>query len=611
MAGLDWNAPMPSSSEGGSDFKSKFPEVFGGNGAAPATPNAANVEPNARPPVVAPAPEVRPMTGPVRVAPPQGDGQKTREETDKMGLAEFASGALGNAPASAGKVFTGLYDAATNPSQTWEGVKQLGSGIASKLSGEEDPEKQNVLNALLGEYADSYGSWSGFKNKLYNDPAFIGMDAATLIPGVGAGAKAAGFAKTAKALSVAEKVLDPVQGAIAVTKVPFKVAASVGKGVSSAASGVPKAALDMAQEIGASGDKAGQKVFQDFAMKKGNTQQIADTAVNALEDLKDAASQKYLSTRQGIASSNVQLPMNDIVSAMQDLEKFVNSHGTTSRFSAAQSGLADLKRQVMDTLNSPHPRARTMEDLDILKQSVQDLAQSFKGTRFQGKFGAVAGSIKDTIVRHDKVYADMMERYQDWLGQMKDLQTQLVGSTNASDTARIAKLMKSFGSDRKMDLLKMITQTPSGKYLPHMIAGHALSGWFPGRVQGFGDLLLGGGLAYAGLHPLAVAGSAALASPKIGGQLANKAGMAGRLVNNITPPQVAMKPASMMGNLEEEPQPAPFKRGGRVSSHDADADQLVRAAERAKKGWSEETAPLLNQSDEAVAHALEVANRSI
>jgi hypothetical protein len=54
------------------------------------------------------------------------------------------------------------------------------------------------------------------------------------------------------------------------------------------------------------------------------------------------------------------------------------------------------------------------------------------------------------------------------------------------------------------------------------------------------------------------------------------------------------------------------KSGGRVSSsHDMAADQLVRAAERAKKGWSEETEPLLNQSDDAIAHALEVANRSI
>lgn len=61
----------------------------------------------------------------------------------------------------------------------------------------------------------------------------------------------------------------------------------------------------------------------------------------------------------------------------------------------------------------------------------------------------------------------------------------------------------------------------------------------------------------------------------------------------------------------QEPQPAPYKRGGRVSNHDMEADQLVRAAERAKKGWSDATEPLLNQSDDAVAHALEVANRSI
>ena len=64
-------------------------------------------------------------------------------------------------------------------------------------------------------------------------------------------------------------------------------------------------------------------------------------------------------------------------------------------------------------------------------------------------------------------------------------------------------------------------------------------------------------------------------------------------------------------DYQQEPQPAPYKRGGRVSSHDMAADQLVRAAERAKKGWSAETEPLLNQSDDAVASALEVANRSI
>ena len=54
------------------------------------------------------------------------------------------------------------------------------------------------------------------------------------------------------------------------------------------------------------------------------------------------------------------------------------------------------------------------------------------------------------------------------------------------------------------------------------------------------------------------------------------------------------------------------KAGGRVGmSHEKMADQLVMAAERAKKGISKGTESLLEMPDDHVAHALEVANRSI
>jgi hypothetical protein len=54
------------------------------------------------------------------------------------------------------------------------------------------------------------------------------------------------------------------------------------------------------------------------------------------------------------------------------------------------------------------------------------------------------------------------------------------------------------------------------------------------------------------------------------------------------------------------------KAGGRVGMpHDKMADQLVMAAERAKKGISKGTESLLDMSDNHIAHALEVANRSI
>lgn len=80
-------------------------------------------------------------------------------------------------------------------------------------------------------------------------------------------------------------------------------------------------------------------------------------------------------------------------------------------------------------------------------------------------------------------------------------------------------------------------------------------------------------------------------------------------IGGVRPAEYAIGAASMPNETVDDRQGR--KSGGRVSPHDADADQLVRAAERAKKGWSAETEPLLKQSDEAVAHALEVANRSI
>jgi hypothetical protein len=93
---------------------------------------------------------------------------------------------------------------------------------------------------------------------------------------------------------------------------------------------------------------------------------------------------------------------------------------------------------------------------------------------------------------------------------------------------------------------------------------------------------------------------------RIGQNVSRNRGIYG---NVPIPPVVAPSAITETGNYIDRP--APYKRGGAVRSHDMEADQLVRAAERAKKGWSAETEPLLNQSDDAVAHALEVANRSI
>jgi phage gp37-like protein len=74
-------------------------------------------------------------------------------------------------------------------------------------------------------------------------------------------------------------------------------------------------------------------------------------------------------------------------------------------------------------------------------------------------------------------------------------------------------------------------------------------------------------------------------------------------------PQVNSAIPNALVNLEG--QRTGRKSGGRVGSHDAEADRLVMAAERAKRGLSAHTEGLLNTSDDSVASALEIANRSI
>jgi hypothetical protein len=78
------------------------------------------------------------------------------------------------------------------------------------------------------------------------------------------------------------------------------------------------------------------------------------------------------------------------------------------------------------------------------------------------------------------------------------------------------------------------------------------------------------------------------------------------LYQPINPAIVSAGPAATVAGERQE-----RKSGGRVDSHEAEADRLVMAAERAKKGLSAHTEGLLNTSDDAVASALEIANRSI
>jgi hypothetical protein len=274
-------------------------------------------------------------------------------------------------------------------------------------------------------------------------------------------------------------------------------------------------------------------------------------------------------------------------------------------FPKVKDALDEMARRIDIAENSPDPKFRTAVGLDELKRSLNDIVGDLPPSD-RGQVADVPRSVRNTIASADSGYATMMERWQDWMSEMKDIQNTLGASDRTSETARIAKLLATAKSSDKMALLKELAEnTQAGHTLPYMIAGSVAQDIPPPYLRGMG--LMGAGAALAGgPHGMmmAAAGSPRLAAMSQYG-MGRAAGAAGSIP---MPPTIATNVLSQMGQEDRIGR----KSGGRVGGdHMAAADSLVRAAERAKNELGRSTEPLLSQSDDVVAHALEVANRSI
>lgn len=549
------------------------------------------------------APEARPTP-----APTPAEAGLPREAYADMPLSEVGSRALASAPASAKKVVSGLYDAVVNYEDTASGLNQLGKGLVSKAKGalgyERNPEAEAVVDALTGMYGDRYGSMAAFKETLAEDPFAIGLDVASVAPVLGPAARVAGLGPVGAGLSKVAALGDPVNLAAKATGLAAKAVTApvtaVSRYAQGAASGVPQSMLKLAEQAGRSGTPAQRNAFTTFATGRGDNRDIAQTAMAALEERKAAVQADYVARKQSLITD--ELPMSDIKAALASARTaYVNS----GLFPKVKDALDEMARRIDIAENSPDPKFRTAVGLDELKRSLNDIVKTLEPSD-RGRVSSVPKAVRNTIASADSGYADMMERWQDWISEMKDIQNTLGVSDRTSETARIAKLLATAKSSDKMALLKELSQnTQAGHTLPYMIAGSVAQDIAPPYLRGMG--LMGAGAALAGgPHGvmMAAAGSPRLAAMSQYG-MGRLTGAAGSIP---IPPALATNVLSQVGQEDRIGR----KSGGRVGGdHMAAADHLVRAAERAKNELGRSTEPLLSQSDDAVAHALEVANRSI
>lgn len=554
------------------------------------------------------------VTEPSQVAPTARPAQEfetsdlPRSAYEDMPWSEVGSRAASSFLPSAGNALKGLYDAVYNYEDTAGTLNQLGKGVVSKVrgafGGERNMEAEAVADALGAMYADRYGSMAGFKETLSEDPVSIGMDVASVAPGVGLAGRAAGIGPVVKGLERVAALGDPVnlaaQGVKLAARGVTAPITTVGRYGQGAASGVAPNALKIAEQAGRSTDPAARSAFMTFASGKGDNRDIARAAVAALEERKAAEQAAYVAAKRELTTQ--ELPLTAVQDTVNQVRSEINRLGLSNQ-SPKVVVLEEMARKVDEYVNHPDPTARTAVQLDVLKRDLRDMMDNLKPAD-KGTLSVIPMAVRNTIAAVDPGYAGMMERYQNWLSEMKDIQATFGTGDRVAETSRVARLLSTMKSDDKTSLLKELARsTQSGKYLPYMIAGASVQNIAPPYLQGLG-LMGAGSILMGGPHGLAMA---AAGSPRLAGMTQYGVGRARGFVDRIPTPPAAV--SNVMSQIGQER--IGRKSGGRVSSHDTEADQLVRAAERAKKELSASTEPLLNHSDDVVAHALEVANRSI
>ena len=476
------------------------------------------------------APVVRPFK---RATAPSDEPELTLGQSLQQAGHNFVPSAM-----AAGKSMVG---AVTNPSETWNAIKGIGTGLGSQLygalGGQQDPKEkednERLAKALEDHYAQAYGSWKGFKKNLATDPFSTAMDLSIPISGgVGAATKAGLLTgKAAEIAATAARLSNPVNAALAVAK--HVVSNPVTRAFQAGATGVPMSLLKAAKVAGESTNPEVRTAFTTFAKGQGDPSEILVTAQNAYGVIRAEKSAKYLAGKGSLANSPV-----DLDSILKEIQ---NLRATKLQYAGANVAQFDKANEVLDALEKRVLGYKaagkiSLHDVDILKQSIWDDSYGLpKGSEAHNTVKNIYNATKNAISAVDPKYSKLMESYQEGLSKLKDIQNSLGVGNNATATAAIAKMLRATKTSAKSNLLSELTS--KDPKLTAMLAGSAVNPWLRpgmiGQIEGYGVPVL----AMTNPSYLPHLASVALASsPRMAGKLNYAAGRIPQALKDVTAP---------------------------------------------------------------------------
>jgi hypothetical protein len=552
--------------------------------------------------------------------------ESNRPDAAPMELSEVGAQALQNLPRSAKEFGHALVQPFLHPAETAEALGKVGTGLYSKAQGalgvNQDAAKkaadEAAVNAIGDFYKQRYGTWENAKRAIAEDPVGVLADASTVFTGGGSlAARAPGLVgKVGEIASTVGRVADPLNIALQVPKAATKAVSTAINAPAAIQSGAAFKSLQAAHEAGVTKNPT----FWEHYTNPARAPELVERVENGIKDIKKEASDDWLRTMGGQNATKA-LPYDLVDQALAQAKgmAYKNIDPRTGIGSgqgpALERTYKALEDAVLEAKTNPNS-ANNIADFDNLKQALRNYGrEAAKGDAASLQMMQdVANAAKETIIHPSygasKEYAALMDRYGEAVEKAQGLKENL--AAGRSDTTKLSKLLKGYKTGKNEDFLKVLYERDPS--LAAAIAGHDLSSWMPGGLRGniVSGMLYGGyGLANPALlmHPGALA-HVALGSPKIAGGLSYGLGRGAALPSKIYDVAPYAPAASRLGEDTEIANRTQRASGGRISP-DSKADDLVRAAEAAKKDINKGTEALLDQPDETITRALAVAKKHI
>lgn len=461
-----------------------------------------------------------------------------------MSWSSVPGAAIGNFLPSAGNLVRSLTEAVMHPIDTGKGLLDIAAGGVQNVLPEslvqavgEDKASREKASAVGNFYKNRYGTESGFKDALANDPVGVMADASTLLTGGAGLANKVGLAKTGGALTAASRAVDPMLQSV---KLGEKIIKPVGSGIANVLGGIgTHTGGESIKAIANAGFRGGSEFKSAAAQLRGTAPvtDVLDKAQSALTNVMQNRSADYVNSMRKVANNQTVLDFGEVDNAVQKALNINTFKGKS--ISPTTAGIQDDIVKVVDDWKNSNPADfHTIEGFDALKRSIGSIRDTTEfGTPARRVADTVYNSIKDTIVKLDPEYAKVMQKYSEASETISEIQRHLLGKEKGSPITAIRKLqnLMSVGSkNNSMELnLANELEKAGATGLRSDLAGIAMQGWVPRMLSG----RLGAGIGtaiVAANNPVVAGALLPLQSPRLVGEAAlgtgRAAGIAARLI---------------------------------------------------------------------------------